>query len=242
MTSDFFRFPRYASFDSVDACVSLRSFCGPLVPGSHLFGAVCCYGALENAEFLGKYPGLFPHSALSGSTVDTSMASVLRGFGYFTYFQLRWCFCLSTETGLHSANCCKSWRFHSAVLRWSLTFTVRGAEAYSFGSGTIEILHLQFIGTVFSMSVGRSSNFGCRLGEDSRDPRNATRLLFYVVVAWPVVCNNRCLVVKVLETEMHRSCCSRGMELIVASCHRSLKSCRCSACSIGVPKVHIWRL
>ena len=23
----------------------------PLVPGSHLFGAVCCYGALENVDF-----------------------------------------------------------------------------------------------------------------------------------------------------------------------------------------------
>ena len=34
------------------SCVSLRSFAVPCF-GSHLFGAVCCSGALENADFLG---------------------------------------------------------------------------------------------------------------------------------------------------------------------------------------------
>ena len=46
------------------------------VHGSHLFGAVCCRRVDEHADFLGEYPGSFPHSALIGSAVDTFIASV----------------------------------------------------------------------------------------------------------------------------------------------------------------------
>ena len=112
----------------------------------------------------------------------------------------------------------------------------RGAEAVSLGPALkrTEFLHLQFIDC--SMSVGRSSIFGCRLGEDSRDPTVATRH----VRAWtrsftrPLCATTDAWWFSVQKTAMYRSCCSVVcVELIVVSCQRSRKSCRCPACSIG---------
>ena len=107
----------------------------------------------------------------------------------------------------------------------------RGAEAVSFGSETIEILHLQFIDMVSDVCCAGPAISGADWEKTAAIPQ------LQLVVALrccdvPVVCNNS-LVVRVQETAMSRSCYSRGVELIVASCHRSLKSCRCSACSIG---------
>ena len=72
----------------------------------------CCMlpRSYENVDFLGEYPGLFPHSALVGSTVDFSMVSVYvaREGELVSCGHLRCCLCLPTETGLHSANCAKA--------------------------------------------------------------------------------------------------------------------------------------
>ena len=85
MTSGFFPFSWYASFDGVDACVSLRCFAAPC-SGSHLFGAVCSSGALENADFLGDdIPGYFRIQRLFAR----QWIHVLRQFSrrwYFTHF------------------------------------------------------------------------------------------------------------------------------------------------------------
>ena len=107
----------------------------------------------------------------------------------------------------------------------------RGAEAVSFGSETMDILHLQFIDTVSDVCCAGPAISGADWEKTAAIPQ------LQLVVAlrccdMAVVCNNS-LVVRVQETAMSRSCCSRGVELIMASCHRSLKSCRCSACSIG---------
>ena len=39
----------------------------------------------ENADFLGEYPELLPHSALVGSTVDTFMVSVYVAVVFHTF-------------------------------------------------------------------------------------------------------------------------------------------------------------
>ena len=69
------------------SCISLRSFCGPSVPGSHLFGAESCSGALENADFSGRchFQSCFRMQRLFGSTVDTCMTSVYRGCALVVY-------------------------------------------------------------------------------------------------------------------------------------------------------------
>ena len=104
---------------------------------------------------------------------------------YLTYFrregelvscgQLRWCFCLSPETGLHSANCAKAGdstaqffvgRCVTVVAQRPIPLVLR-PKRFSICSSL----------TRCSMSVGRSSNFGCRLGADSRDPTVAARFL-----------------------------------------------------------------
>ena len=67
---------------------------------------------------------------------------------------------------------------------------------------------LQSIDKVFDVPLCKSSGFlGCILGEDSRDPTVATRWCMDDVVACPL-------------------CATTGVEQIVASCHRSMKSCK----------------
>ena len=82
---DFRYFPyfRYASFNG--GFLVHASGYGALAHGSHLFGAVCCSGAVENEDFLGdSHPGLFPHSALFFSTV----VHVWRQFTSFWVFHV----------------------------------------------------------------------------------------------------------------------------------------------------------
>ena len=110
-------------------------------------------------------------------------------------------------------------------------FTQRLIPMVLFVQKTIEIP--QFVDTVADVPV----MWPCRssvaaVEKTARDPivairrshawtRSFTRLLFATTDAWWF---------SVQKTAMSRSSCSRGVELIVASCHRSWKSCRCSAC------------
>ena len=107
----------HASFDSVDACVSPRGFCGP----SYLAAtcSVLCV-ALERLKmriFWENIPVYFRIQRFLARQWNHlwRQSTWLR---YFTYFlreselvscgHLRCCFSLSTETGLHSANCAKA--------------------------------------------------------------------------------------------------------------------------------------
>ena len=88
MTSGIFPYYRYASFDG--GFLVYVSVYGAFVHGSHLFGAVCCSGALENADFLGDdIPGFFRiQRSLARQWIHVWRQFTI--FWYFTYF-LRTC-------------------------------------------------------------------------------------------------------------------------------------------------------
>ena len=95
-----------------------------------------------------------------------------------------------------------------------------------------------------SMSVGRSSIFGCRLGEDSHDPTVATRH----VRAWtrsftrPLCATTDARCFSVQKTAMYRSCCSRVCGADRGVMPKIMEIVQVSSLLDWVMQVRFWRL
>ena len=100
---------------------------------------------------------------------------------------------------------------------------------------TTEIPQLQSIETVFDVCCAGPAISGADWEKTGNFSCNS--LLHDVVATCPLCATTDAWWSECRKLRWSRSCCSRGVELIVASCHRSLKSCsacrRCISCGCG---------